>query len=147
VKAILLSLCIALPAFLPTIDASAADQEVEPMLKVFYKWYIPHLEQKPGEKSDHKMSDFVTDSLLARIDKLREPEEEGGIPALDWDPFLNAQDFEADWATNVQVQDVRVNGDDATAKVELGGKEKSTIRLSLVRRDGHWKIDNFIPKL
>jgi hypothetical protein len=146
VKAILLGLCASLLAALP-IGAAPANDEVVQTLKAFYKWYIPHLDKKPGEKSDRKMTDFATDSLLARIDKLSQPEEEGGVAALDWDPFLNAQDFDADWSTKVQVQDVQISGDDATAKVELGGKEKSTVRLILVRRDGKWKIDNFIPKL
>ena len=129
------------------LGAYAADDDVGQMIKTFYKWYVPHLDQKPGAKSDHKMSDFVTESLLTRIDKLREPDEESGVAALDWDPFLNAQDYDADWATNVKVEDAQVNGDNATATVQLGGKEKSTVRLILVRNGGRWRIDNFIPKL
>ena len=144
-KVIVLAACALLMVVAPGMFA--ADEDVAQMIKGFYKWYVPHLDQKPGTKSDHKLADFVTESLLTRIDKLRQPEEEGGVPALDWDPFLNAQDYDADWGTNVQVQDAQANGDNATATVQLGGKEKSTVRLILVRRDGKWKIDNFIPKL
>ena len=129
------------------LTAATADDEVGQMLTSFYKWYVPHLDQKPGAKSDHKMSDFATDRLIARINKLREPAEDGGVAKLDWDPYLNAQDYDADWGTNVKVSEVKVKGDNASATVRVGGKEGSIVRLVLVRSGGRWKIDNFVPKL
>ena len=144
-KIFLLAIGAVLVAALPK-DGQAANEDVAQMLTDFYKWYVPHLDKKPGT-STHKMSDFVTERLLARIEKLREPEADGEVAKLDWDPFLNAQDYEPDWGAKVQVRAVKVKGDSATATVRVGGKEGSTVRLSLVRSGGRWKIDNFIPKL
>ena len=145
-KVVLLGLwAVLLAAALPA-DSFAADNDVAQTLTAFYKWYVPHLDKKPGEKSSHKMSDFVTERLLARIDKLQKPKDDG-VAELDWDPFLNAQDYEPDWGAKAQVSNVQVKGERATATVRVGGKEGSTVRLSLVRDGGRWKIDNFIPKL
>jgi hypothetical protein len=141
-----LSIVIFLIAALP-VGSPAADDDVAQTIRTFYKWYVPHLEKGEKAKSDHQMSDFATARLLARIKQLSKSEKDD-VPALDYDPFLNAQDYSADWATRVAVRNVKLSGDKATATVVLGGgEERSTVHLILIRTDGRWKIDNFVPKL
>ncbi len=125
--------------------AAAVDDDIPRMLQTFYAWYKPQAEHSEPI-GDPRMRDYVTDRLLARIADLRKSEK-GEVAELDYDPFLNAQDVLSDWKSHIAVSDVKVKGDIATAKVLLGKKSRSTVRLHLVRSDGHWKIDNFTPKI
>lgn len=125
--------------------AATATQEITGMLRGFYEWYLPHA-QAGGKMSDRRMLEYVTDRLQARIARLSEAKE-GEIAQLDYDPFVNAQDFATGWEKNISVRDVKVKGDAATATVLLSGEFNSTIHLRLVRASGKWKIDNFTPKI
>lgn len=62
--------------------------------------------------------------------------------AEDYDPFLDAQDFDNTWKGNVSVSDAVIKGNKATVDVLLNGETfKWTRRVSLVKQRGVWKID------
>jgi hypothetical protein len=65
------------------------------------------------------------------------------LKADDYDPFLDAQDFDETWKdNNYSVKGTAVNGDKATVNVDLNGESlKWTLKVSLLRKNGLWKID------
>jgi hypothetical protein len=66
----------------------------------FYAWYVHEVANgsRPLEKEREQMRQFVTESLLSRINKM--PKAPGG---LDGDFFLNAQQVDPEWGKNVAV--------------------------------------------
>src|SRR3954468_4016036 len=142
IKALIAGLVCTVAMALPLV-ASSSGTEVTQMLRAFYQWYVP-LAEHSDPKGDPRMKDYVTGRLLDQIASLGKSEE-GEVAELDYDPFLNAQDVLTDGRSKIVVRDVKVKGDTATAAVVLGVKETSRVRLQLVRKEGKWKIDNFIP--
>jgi hypothetical protein len=118
-------------------SAAAAPDEV---IRDFYKWYVGQLvaEKDPFIDGTAELKRFVSDRLLHEIDTARKSEEGAGS-----DPFLDAQDFDEEWAKNITVATPTVSGDTATATVELQGAEMGThkLKVALVREEGSWKID------
>ena len=143
-KTFMIGLVAAVTMTLPLV-ASTPDDEVRGALQTFYKWYVPRAERS-DPKTDPRIKDYVTNRLLDQIASLSKSEE-GEVAELDYDPFLNAQDVLTDWRSNIKVREIKVKGDKASATVVLGMKEQSKVRVQLVRKDGKWKIDNFIPPL
>lgn len=59
-----------------------------------------------------------------------------------YDPFLDAQEGDETWKDNIKVSNVVVRGSKATLIVLLDGKEvKWKAKLTLVKKNGTWKID------
>ncbi len=85
-------------------EAAAAPEQV---IKKFYAWYVGELvgDRDPFTDGRAEMQRYVTPRLLKEIEgKLS---EEGG---LDADYFLNAQDFDKEWAENVTVSTPTTKG-------------------------------------
>lgn len=103
----------------------------------FYTWYVQELKMgvKPLERERSEMRRFVTDRLLQRIDDARK----SSAPR---DPFLNAREIDADWGTNVAVDNIFV-GRIARVSVTLSGHRLGDrqMELKLVQENGVWKID------
>jgi hypothetical protein len=117
-----------------------SDAAPEQVIRDFYKWYVGQLvaERDPFTDGRTELKRYASERLLRQLDKARN--REGGIGS---DPFLDAQDFDKDWAKNIKVSAPSVNGDKATANVELKGAEMGTqkLKLGLVQESGGWKID------
>jgi hypothetical protein len=117
-------------------DAAAPEQ----VIRDFYKWYVGQLiaERDPFTDGRAELKRFASERLLRQLDKARN--REGGIGS---DPFLDAQDFDKDWAKNITVATPVVNGEKATAQVDLEGAEMGTqkLKLSLLQEKGSWKVD------
>jgi hypothetical protein len=66
--------------------------------------------------------------------------EEFEMPIIDFDPYINAQDYEL---SDLVISDPAVEGDHATVGVSfLNFGTPEDIRFSLVRRAEGWKIDD-----
>ena len=61
-------------------------------------------------KQQAEMKRFATDRLLREIDKMKK-----GPDGLNGDYFLDAQDFDEQWAKKISVPNVKIEGAKATA--------------------------------
>lgn len=119
------------------ITASPSDPSAT--LHSFYHWYVTELivNHEPL-KNRAAMQRFVTKRLLREIDKAVQSPE-----GLEADYFLDAQDFDNQWADNISISKVKVSGDKATAEVLLTGQETMRRQLSvtLIKEGSLWKVD------
>jgi hypothetical protein len=81
---------------------------------------------------------YATDRLLKEIDKMTK-----GPEGLDGDYFTDAQDFDALWAKNILISDVKTTGDKSSAHVLLNGSQgmRKNLVVHLVKESGSWKVD------
>lgn len=132
-----LALLLGASAAMVRAQSDAAPDQV---IRDFYKWYVGQLvaERDPFTDGRTELKRFASERLLRQIDKARKSEDGVGS-----DPFLEAQDFDKDWAKNITVATPTVNGDKATANVDLKGAEMGTqkLKVSLVQEKGSWKVD------
>jgi Protein of unknown function (DUF3828) len=108
-------------------------------LRDFYRWYVTELVANRNPLENRKeLKRFATERLLKEIDRMKK-----GPDGLDGDYFVDAQDFDALWAKNITVSDVKTSGTKATADVLLAGKGDMRRRLQvyLVRAGSVWKVD------
>jgi uncharacterized protein DUF3828 len=64
------------------------------------------------------------------------------LKADDYDPFLDAQDFDSTWKNNVSASDKVITGSRATVNVTLKGETfKWVLKVLLLKKSGIWKID------
>lgn len=129
-------------AFLPS-PANAAEPDrssPEAVIRNFYQWYVGELlaNRDPFAQGRATLRQFATERLLQQIDHMRK-----GPDGLDGDYFVDAQDFDKDWATNITVSTPIVKDKHATCDVELKGKEAGTRKLlvDLAWQGGRWKVD------
>jgi ABC-type transporter MlaC component len=123
--------------------ARAEDRPATPPERVvrdFYQWYVQALVQNrdPFTQDRAQLKRYASERLLREIDHARK-----GPDGLDGDPFVDAQDFDKDWAKNISVSAPVINGKRATTVVELSGKEMGTrkLQVTLVQENGAWKVD------
>jgi hypothetical protein len=120
--------------------AAAAESSPEATIKAFYKWYVNVMvkDENPfGKTQREEMERYLTADYVKRIDKQIKGD------GFDSDPFLNAQDFDKEWGSNVKVTNTTTKGDRATADVELTGSEMGSTKtkVELKQDGGSWKID------
>ena len=119
--------------------AKASTATPEESIRSFYKWYVTALiANRDPMKQRAEMKRFATDRLLKEIDKMKK-----GPEGLNGDYFLDAQDFDDEWAKKISVSNVNIQGAKATAHVLLDGAEgmRKKLVVHLVSDAGAWKID------
>lgn len=105
----------------------------------FYQWYISEFNKnhQPFVENRARINQYVAKSLVKTIDRqIKSPD------GLSEDYFVQAQDDQDDWATNIAVSNIRNQGGDLTAIVTLGATPETLRRLAVRMRveDGRWKI-------
>jgi len=109
----------------------------------FYKWYLHELnaERYPGRTSAKVAA--VSSARLNRWFRTKTGRE------WDADYFIDAQDFDKDWETNIAVSNVAVHGSNADLHVTLGPKKPAAnaigqhvLKIKMVKEAGKWKIDH-----
>ena len=122
-----------------------AGQKPEDVAAEFYKWYLGELNRNRDPRTQNKQK--VLKYLSRRAGKWLYSIPPGQYGA---DYFLDAQDFDEEWAQSVNVSKAAIKGNSATLKVTLGvfkdgrkyqGIGKHVLSLKLVREGGAWKID------
>ena len=136
----LLLMAVALVGSAMISQAQSGTSAPEQVIRDFYRWYVGQLvaEKDPFKDGRAEMKRYATERLIAQINKMRNSED--GVSS---DYFLNAQDFDKDWAKNLTIATPVVKGDKATANVELKGAEMGTqkLRVTLAQEKGTWKVD------
>ncbi len=134
-----LTLAVAIAASICPLPGRAAEKTPEETIRSFYHWYMSALvaHDSPFQTKRSEMNKFVTERFLKEIDQTSK--EANGLGA---DPFIQAQDFDDAWKSNIVVSNLKTTGSTATAKVELKGKDLSRkLNVSLAREQGSWKLD------
>src|SRR3954451_15435660 len=109
-------------------------------IRSFYHWYVTELIANREPMSNRKeLKQFATARLLDELGKMKR-----GPEGLDGDYFVDAQDFDNQWAKKISVSNVQINDKNATAEVMLKGATADMnrgLKLNLVLEAGTWKVD------
>ena len=119
--------------------AKASTSTLEESIRGFYQWYVTALlANRDPMKQRAEMKRFATDRLLKEIDKMKK-----GPDGLNGDYFVDAQDFDEQWAKKIWVSNVKIESAKATAHVLLDGPEgmRKKLVVQLLNDAGAWKID------
>lgn len=117
------------PAFAQSYDAP------EDLLADFY---APYLDNNLPENQDA----FFSSGLIALYQADAENTPEGEIGALDFDPFVDGQDWSL---SDFAIGSADIQGDSATAEVTFDNfNEPRVLTYSLVREDGGWLIEDVL---
>lgn len=86
-------------------------------------------------------SQFFSTGLNALYARDRaDSEAQQTVGRLDFDPFINGQDFDV---TDLAFGPAEITGDTATVAVSFANFEQpQTVTLAFVREDGRWKVDD-----
>lgn len=123
-------------ALLVGLVAPAAAQQFDDPVALIQNLYAPYLRDE--------IPDFPRNQLSPTLRQLLEAAEartpEGDIGPLDFDPFVNGQDF---GLTDFSVEATDQNGDDATVVATFKNFDTpQRIVFTLIRRADGWKIDD-----
>lgn len=125
------------------LAASApAQASPEDTLRSFYKWYLHAVvTNQPPNRTSAKVS-AASSARLRTWFRSRTGRE------WDADYFIDAQDYDDDWATNIAVSKASVTGNRADLTVTLGPKKNAAnaigqreLKIKMVKEAGGWKID------
>ena len=109
-------------------------------IRGFYHWYVTELIANRDPMSNRKeLKSFATARLLNELGKMKR-----GPEGLNGDYFVDAQDFDNQWAKKISVSDVKINNKNATAEVMLKGATPDMnrrLKVDLVLEAGTWKVD------
>jgi hypothetical protein len=115
----------------PVLAAQSYDSP-QAMLQAFY---APYLNDEFPDNSEQ----FRSAALQGLIDHDIEITPDGDMGALDFDPFINGQDYEI---TDLQIGEPEIDGDRAVVVVTFKNfDEPNSLTYDLVNEDG-WKIDD-----
>jgi hypothetical protein len=109
-------------------------------IRGFYHWYVTELIANRDPMSNRKeLKQFATARLLNELGKMKR-----GPEGLNGDYFVDAQDFDNQWAKKISVSNVQINDKNATAEVMLKGATPDMnrrLKVNLVLEAGTWKVD------
>src|SRR3954470_6151239 len=106
-----LTLAISLALFISSAAGNNATRTPEEAIRNFYRWYMAEVIDggSPMQKKRSEMKRFVTERFLGEIEK-NFKETEG----LGADPFIQSQDFDNGWKSNIAVSNLKTKGSHAT---------------------------------
>ena len=119
---------------------------VEPaeVTRQFYRWYLQSLakDRDPVTKDRATLRTYVSAACIAEIDRLIKSPD-----GLEADYFIQAQDFQDDWANNISVKETARNAATASELVTLGpkGPSQQKVKVELKNEKGSWKISSVAP--
>ena len=130
---------IAVALIAEQVPAAESAATPEDCIRNFYRWYVTNLvASRDPMKQRGEIRRYATERLLKEIDKMVK-----GPDGLDGDYFVDAQDFDPQWARNISISDVQNHGDKSTALVHLNGSKgmRKTLFVHLAKEGGTWKVD------
>lgn len=97
-----------------------------------YNWYVEKLKKDENPLRSPELQRFTTARFLESIENVRSE--------IDQSPFADAQAFDA----NIAIQDVKIQGSSATARVTLAGRMvgRHVLNVFLIREEKAWRIDD-----
>ena len=119
-----------------------AQASPEDTLRSFYKWYLHTVvTNHPPTRTSAKVS-AASSARLRSWFRSRTGRE------WDADYFIDAQDYDDDWATNIAVSKANISGNRADVTVTLGPTKSAAnaigqreLKIKMVKESGGWKID------
>jgi Protein of unknown function (DUF3828) len=137
VVAIAATFCRATQAAEPAKSLSSNPAET---IRGFYHWYVTELIANRDPMSNRtELKHFATARLLNELGKMKR-----GPEGLNGDYFVDAQDFDNQWAKKISVSNVQINDKNASAEVMLKGATADMnrrLKVNLVLESGTWKVD------
>lgn len=113
----------------PPLAPAGPDQVV----RQFYDWYLHARFPDPRKQNAAQFRKYVAANFL----------REAMAPDVDAVLFIDAQDADPTWANHFTVSKATIRDQLATTHVILKGeKVHYTLRVTLRRENGAWKIDN-----
>lgn len=130
--------------------ASAPEQPCRAFVQSFYDWYIGHLNAQKGKQASvgstydvvRLRPQLLTPDLRRMLtEDFRSQRHSEEVTGLDFDPFLNAQDWEGKYT----VENVTLSDDRCRASVwgTDGGKRREIVDPEAVLMGGRWVFVNF----
>jgi len=138
-KRIVAFVAIAVALTVEQVPAAESAATPEDCIRNFYRWYVTNLvANRDPMKQRGEIRRYATERLLKEIDKMVK-----GPDGLDGDYFVDAQDFDPQWAKNISISPVQTHGDKSTALVHLNGSKgmRKTLFVHLAKEGGTWKVD------
>jgi hypothetical protein len=111
----------------------------EAVTREFYYWYLSAIykDEEPF-KDTETISKYITPRLINQLARLMSSPD-----GLDYDYFLNAQDYGDDWAEKISTSKIRIEG--LTAKMEVSFGDPTDpdhrVKVTLKQIKGAWMID------
>ncbi len=130
----LILIAIALGAASPLGDA---DSDPEALITAIYQTYT---DIAPGDDGTPSIEGMYSKRLQALLDKDTKETPKGEVGRIDWDVFVDGQDWQL-----TELKIVPVSHDPTEAQMRATFKnfgEPRDILYSLVLEDGHWRIDD-----
>nr|WP_315174473.1 DUF3828 domain-containing protein [uncultured Flavobacterium sp.] len=118
-------------------EKNSYDKQIVEMLKKFYNEYLIEVEKMPlnQRKVNLIKQKFCTSKLLSKIDLLE----------LDYDPFVNAQDFDSEVLKTIKfTKDSKNLNVYKACYVYSFNKKNICIKLQIIKVNGNFKIDDII---
>ena len=128
-----LILAVALGAASPP---KASDSDPVALIAAIYQTYLDNTELLTG---------IYSKRLQALIDKDAEETPEGMVGRIDWDVFVDGQDFALSALKIVPVSQGETKAQIRATFVNMG--DRKDMLFDLVREDGHWRIDEVAATL
>ena len=118
-------------------QSNSSDEQMVTMLKKFYTNYITESAGTADEKKlDLIKRQYCTAELLKKI------EQQLKTGALDYDPFIMAQDCDKEWLKTLKVKKDAVNNNIfLITYVDNYNKKQITIHLRVIKQKDSYKID------
>jgi hypothetical protein len=110
----------------------------EGRVKNFYGWYLASI----NKQHDPAKNKTVMNSHLSQRFSRWFYSKAG--QNLDYDIFVNGQEWDEAWADRINIGDLKINRTTAVAKITLGSPPDEWVmklQISLVSERGTWKID------
>jgi hypothetical protein len=135
---IVLGLLLALALGGGTAVAAPADSDPVSLIKAIYATYTSD-NDNPG------LPHIYSKRLQALIDKDEKETPEGMVGRIDWDVFIDGQDWKL---TELNIALVSKTADKAQVRATFKNfGEPSNMLFDLVREEGHWRVDDVTKTL
>jgi hypothetical protein len=131
---VLILLAVALGAASPLGDA---DSDPVALITAIYQTYT---DIAPGEDAIPDVQGVYSKRLQALVDKDEKETPEGEVGRIDWDVFVDGQDWQL---TALKIVPVSTEATQAAVRATFKNfGEARDILYALVLEDGHWRIDD-----
>lgn len=114
-----------------------ADGDPVDLITAIYQTYT---DIAPGEDGTPNVEGVYSERLQALVDKDQKETPEGEVGRMDWDPFVDGQDWQL---TELKIAPVSKEATQAEVRATFKNfGEPRDILFALVLEDGHWRIDD-----
>jgi hypothetical protein len=125
-----LLLALILAVAVGAASPKAIDGDPVSLMTAIYQTYLDNTEL---------LTDIYSKRLQALLDKDERETQEGDVGRIDWDVFVDGQDFDLKELKIVPVSQDETKAQIRATFINLG--DQKNMLFDLVREDGHWRID------